>query len=152
MRSLHDSRSTIALIAGLSLAGTLAGCSTVATSTGAEDAPAPAPTTGGGTGGGATSYADGTYTETGKYQSPGGAESIDVTITLADDIVTAVTVVGKAESQDAKHYQGEFIGGIEAVVVGKDIDTLNVSKVAGSSLTSGGFNAAVDAIKADAAA
>jgi hypothetical protein len=34
--------------------------------------------------------------------------------------------------------------------VGKNIDELNVSKVAGSSLTSGGFNQAVEKIKQEA--
>jgi hypothetical protein len=48
--------------------------------------------------------------------------------------------------------QGEFISGIAGVVVGKNIDSIKVDKVGGSSLTSGGFNAAVDAIKADAEA
>ena len=35
--------------------------------------------------------------------------------------------------------------------VGKDIDEISVSRVAGSSLTSGGFNQAIDAIKSEAA-
>ena len=44
------------------------------------------------------------------------------------------------------------IDGISEEVVGKALDDLNVSRVAGSSLTSGGFNAAVDDIKEQAAA
>lgn len=158
MRSLHDHAPTIASIAGLSivglsLVGALAGCSTGGTAgSSAPDTPAPdtsetaAPDTSS-TG----SYTDGTYTESGSYQSPGGTETVDVTITLGGGIVTAVEVVGQGESRDAQRYQGEFIDGIAAEVVGKNIDTLSVSKVAGSSLTSGGFNSAVDAIKADAA-
>ncbi len=55
-------------------------------------------------------------------------------------------------TQEAKQHQGEFIAGISDVVVGKDIDTIKVDKVGGSSLTSGGFNKAVEEIKADAAA
>jgi hypothetical protein len=45
-----------------------------------------------------------------------------------------------------------FIGGIADEVVGKDIDEISVSRVAGSSLTSGGFNDAIEQIKAEAAA
>src|SRR6478735_1599913 len=66
------------------------------------------------------------------------------------DVVTAVDVTGSATSGNSKQYQSAFISGISAEVVGKDIDSLDVSKVAGSSLTSGGFNAALDTIRSDA--
>ena len=75
-----------------------------------------------------------------------------MTITLKGDVITAVEVVGNATDPQAKQHQGEFIAGISDVVVGKDIDTIKVDKVGGSSLTSGGFNKAVEEIKADAAA
>lgn len=99
----------------------------------------------------ASTYADGTYSSSGSYQSPHGTESVDVTITLADDIITAVTVVGHGDNPESLEYQSDFAGGIAAVVVGQDIDSISVSRVAGSSLTSGGFNEAVAAIKAEAA-
>jgi uncharacterized protein with FMN-binding domain len=98
------------------------------------------------------SYTDGTYSASGSYQAPSGTESVDVTITLKDDVITDVQVVGNATDPEAKQHQGEFIGGIAAEVVGKDIDQISVSRVSGSSLTSGGFNAAIAEIKADAAA
>ena len=79
-------------------------------------------------------------------------ETITVTVTLADDIVTAVEVVGNPQKAESERYQGEFIGGIADVVVGQDIDSLSVSRVAGSSLTSGGFNQAIDTIKSEATA
>ncbi|MDF1478292.1 FMN-binding protein [Leifsonia sp. H3M29-4] len=150
MRSLTTSKPAFALLTGLTLTGALAGCA-ASTQPATEGTPqtdqstTPADT-------GAGTYADGTYTESANYQSPNGTETIDVTITLADDVITDVQVVGHGESPDSKHYQGEFIGGIDAIVVGKDIDSISVSKVAGSSLTSGGFNKAVEAIKLDAAA
>ena len=59
---------------------------------------------------------------------------------------------GDPQKRESEQYQGEFIGGIADVVVGEDIDEISVSRVAGSSLTSGGFNEAIEAIKADAAA
>lgn len=143
----------VAILAGLSLVGALAACSTPAastdtgtdagTDTGTEtDAPSDTD----------AAYADGTYTESGDYQAPSGTETVEVTITLADDVITAVEVVGDATDPQAKLMQGDFINGISAIVVGKDIDDIQVDKVGGSSLTSGGFNKAVDAIKADAAA
>ena len=129
--------------AGLGLTATLAGCAPAAT--GSDP----------GTGGGTTTdaeYTDGTYTADGSYVAPSGPESITVEITLADDVVTDVVVTPHATDSEAKVHQGEFVDGIAAEVVGKDIDTLNVSRVGGSSLTSDGFNAALATIKADALA
>ena len=47
-------------------------------------------------------------------------------------------------------YQARFAGGVADAVVGKKLDELSVDKVAGSSLTSGGFNDAVGKIKSEA--
>ena len=133
----------LAAFAALSLATTLAGCAadTATTDTDSTDS-------------GTTSgdYADGTYTESGSYNAPSGTETVEVTVTLADDTITDVTVVGEATDPQAKRHQGEFSDGIAAEVVGKNIDEISVDKIGGSSLTSGGFNEAIDAIKADAAA
>lgn len=133
MPSTTASKPAVAVLAGLTLVGALAGCS----STGAA-------TTG--------SYKDGTYTESADYQAPSGTETVDVTLTLAGGVVTAVTVAGHATDPQAKLHQGQFANGISAVVVGKNINDLKVDKVGGSSLTSSGFNAAVAQIKTDAAA
>ena len=105
----------------------------------------------GSTGGGTGAYADGTYTAEGSYATPESVETITVTVTLEDDIVTAVEVTGDPQKRESEQYQGQFIGGIADVVVGQDIDDLQVSRVAGSSLTSGGFNKAIEAIKSEAA-
>jgi uncharacterized protein with FMN-binding domain len=97
-------------------------------------------------------YADGTYTAEGSYRTPETTETIEVTITLEGDVVTAVDVTGDPQAPQTTQYQGRFIEGISDEVVGRDIDEISVSRVAGSSLTSGGFNEALEAIKADAAA
>ncbi|TFV81563.1 hypothetical protein E4V99_11240 [Microbacterium sp. dk485] len=97
-------------------------------------------------------YTDGTYTAEGSYRTPETTETIEVTITLADDVITAVEVVGDPQAPQSVQYQGRFIGGISDEVVGRDIDEISVSRVAGSSLTSGGFNDALETIKAEAAA
>jgi uncharacterized protein with FMN-binding domain len=157
--SVAAKKTTFAALTGLTLIGSLAGCSaadagstTTTTTPDAKSSSTPEATsdTGAATGSGSTDYKDGSYTADGSYQSPNGTESITVTVTLADDTVTAVDVVSNAESANSKRYQAEFISGIAAEVVGKDIDSLKVSKVAGSSLTSGGFNAAIDTIKTEA--
>ena len=100
----------------------------------------------------AGTYADGTYTADGSYQTPETVEKISVTLTLADGVVTDVEVTGDPQARETEQYQGAFIDGIAAEVKGKSIDELNVSRVAGSSLTSGGFNDAVESIKEQAAA
>lgn len=159
--SSQNARYSLALLAGLSLAGTLAACSPAVTEA-PEPTEAAEPTTEPAApvetaapvedAAAGSTYTDGSYTESADYQSPNGTESVEVTITLADDVVSAVQVVGSGDNPDSRRYQGMFIDNIASVVVGKEIDSLAVDKVAGSSLTSGGFNDAVEAIKADAAA
>lgn len=118
-----------------------------ASGTAATSSPA-APDAGGAVSG---DYVDGVYTAKGSYQTPESVETVTVTITLADDVVTDVEVVGDPKARESQQYQGAFIGGIADQVVGKDIDEVSVSRVAGSSLTSGGFMQALQEIKADAA-
>jgi hypothetical protein len=97
------------------------------------------------------SYRDSSYSESGAYVSPDGPETIDVHLTLAHDIVTAVSVAaGAANDAEAMNYENMFAEGISAVVVGKNIDSLHVGVVGGSSLTSQGFSAALAKIKNDA--
>lgn len=97
-------------------------------------------------------YADGTYTAEGSYATPEAVETITVTLTIADDVVTDVTVSGDPQARESEQYQAQFIGGISNEVVGKSLDEVSVSRVSGSSLTSGGFMEAVELIKAEAAA
>lgn len=146
-------RSVYAGIAGLSLAGTVAGCAPTAGSTPASgestppaagsSAAATSPSTG-------AAYKDGTYSADGTYVSPNGTETVGVQLTLAAGTVTDVQITQHPSNPNTRKFQGEFAGGIADKVVGKNIDELNVSKVAGSSLTSGGFNKALEQIKSEA--
>ena len=97
------------------------------------------------------SYRDGDYTADGTYSAPSGTETISVELTLEDDIVMSVSVTPHATEGNQKKFQTQFADGIAAEVLGKDIDQLSVSRVAGSSLTSSGFNDALEAIKGEAA-
>ncbi len=103
------------------------------------------------TGTDADTYADGTYEATGSYANPGGESSVDVTLTVADNAVTEVEVAPGA-SGTSLSYQQQFIAGIDQEVVGKSLNDIEVTKVSGSSLTSGGFNEALAQIKSEAAA
>ena len=86
-------------------------------------------------------YADGVYTTTGQYG--GLPSSITVTVTLVDDVVTAVSVTPNATDPTSLEFQRRFAAAIPAVVVGKRIDEARVSRLAGSSATPDGFNAAI---------
>jgi len=97
------------------------------------------------------SYRDGDYSADGTYSAPSGTETISVDLTLENDHVMAVTVTPHATEGNQEKFQTRFAGGIAAEVLGKDIDELSVTRVAGSSLTSSGFNEALQAIKAGAA-
>ncbi|MDB5204354.1 MAG: hypothetical protein JWP09_382 [Candidatus Taylorbacteria bacterium] len=97
-------------------------------------------------------YKDGTYSATGSYRSPGGADTLGVTLTLSNDVVTDVTVAKGAGDNTSSRFQDKFISGYKALVVGKNIADIKLSKVSGSSLTPIGFNDAVAQIQAQAKA
>ena len=151
-------KSVFAGIAGLSLAGTVAGCAPSATEStpaapagNASETSAATPSAGAsspGTSG--STYKDGTYSADGNYVSPNGTETVGVELTLAGGTVKDVNITQHPSNPNTRKFQGEFAGGIASQIVGKNIDELNVSKVAGSSLTSGGFNQAVEQIKSEA--
>ena len=160
IRTTPVARPILVGVAAASVLGivTLAGCAgtaeaepatTAATpkATQSDSASATAPA-----GASGSAYADGTYTADGSYQTPESVEKISVTVTLQDDVITAVSVSGNPQKRESEEYQSKFIGGISSEVVGKSIDEISVSRVAGSSLTSGGFNQAIETIKAEAAA
>lgn len=96
-------------------------------------------------------YADGEYMSVGTYTSPGGGESIDVTITLENNIVTNAEVVANAQLPISKNYQNTFIENYQDMVIGKDINELQLNVVSGSSLTPIGFNNALEDIRQQAA-
>lgn len=98
------------------------------------------------------SYKDGSYSATGSYSTPNGQESIDLTVTIKDGVITSTSLVQNARSGEAKEYQAEFASGYKDLVVGKNVNDVSLSRVAGSSLTSNGFNRALNQIKDDAAA
>ncbi|MFJ4027633.1 hypothetical protein ACIPWF_03195 [Paenarthrobacter sp. NPDC089989] len=145
--------------AGLSIIGTAAACapSTQAPSQtsasqngGQESTTSPSASSAASSGTTGSTYKDGTYSADGTYTSPNGQETVGVELTLAGDKVSAVNITTHPSNPNTRKFQGEFASGIAAQIVGKDIDELNVSKVAGSSLTSGGFNDAVQQIKSQA--
>ena len=147
-------KTVFAGVAGLSLAGTVAGCAPSAQQPATQETEPPAAATAsasaGSSAGSAAGYKDGTYSADGNYKSPNGTETVGVQLTLAGGTVSAVEITEHPSNPNTRKFQGQFASGIADQVVGKSLDEINVSKVAGSSLTSGGFNQAVEAIKAQA--
>ena len=101
---------------------------------------------------GTSTYKNGTYSATGSYLSPGGNESIGVTVTLTNDVVTSARVTPEPVSAEGKQYQAIFEQNFTPYVVGKNISDIKLTHVSGSSLTPTGFNDALSKIEAEAKA
>ncbi len=99
-----------------------------------------------------SAYKDGTYSATGNYSSPDGAQQIGITLTVSDDTVTSTSAQNKASGRDSSQYQDIFISNYKDSVVGKKINDIELDQVSGSSLTPIGFNDAVSKIQDQAKA
>ncbi|MFI6693047.1 hypothetical protein ACIBLA_15015 [Streptomyces sp. NPDC050433] len=140
-----------AAMMGISATVALAGCSSsddtdttsspptsssrAATETGAASAP-----------GGA--YTDGEYSADGEYGTQGS--SIGVSLTLDNGVITEVGVEPHATNETSRGYQERFADAVPDLVVGQDIDGVNLDRVAGSSGTPDGFNDALQKIREEA--
>ncbi|HMH58361.1 MAG TPA: hypothetical protein VK537_04190 [Galbitalea sp.] len=157
MKRTLRTRAALVTAVSLSLVGAVAGCASTtsaSSSTGASsnDTSSSSGSSATSTSDDATSYKDGTYSADGSYVSPGGQEEIAVTITVKDDLITAVSVKTVSADPEGEQYEAQFASGISAVAVGKSLSSLSVGSVAGSSLTSQGFNRALSAIRGKAKA
>lgn len=94
-------------------------------------------------------YADGDYSINGQY-GPVGEDSIDVHLTIADQKVEKVEIVGHPFTTISKNHQNDFAEAINGVVDGKSLKDLKVDKVAGASWTSDAFNKALEVARQEA--
>ncbi len=95
-------------------------------------------------------YKDGTYSATGRYSTPEDTETITVSVTLKDGTITDTSATASMVSRESKEYAGQFLESYKPMVVGQKVDGISLSRVSGSSLTSQGFNSAIDQIKTQA--
>lgn len=94
-----------------------------------------------------SSYQDGTYQANQTYLAPGGrTDSIDVGVTLVDQVVTAMDFGYQESNPDSGAFLSLFDSEIRGQVVGKSLNQINLSRVAGASLTTNAFNLALDNI------
>ncbi|MEU2266662.1 hypothetical protein ABZ568_09535 [Streptomyces olindensis] len=148
MSALHR-KIAIATLLGASVSAAVAGCSAVDEDQGRADTQRATASSSPSASARNSGYADGTYRATGWYG--GLPSSIDVTVTLDDDVITDVEVTPNATVPTSLDYQERFAEAVPDVVVGRNIDEVRVSRLAGSSGTPDGFNDALDRIKAQAA-
>ena len=160
---MNSKKPLLTAAAGLALLGT-AGCGSAGTAqdtapdeaTGASTPAASSGTAPSGTASSAAAaiggeYQDGEYTAKGSYIPPSNTkEEVTVSLTLSDGVVTDLEVSTSGNHPTSKRYQAEFTDGVQQEVVGKPLDEVKVDKIASSSLTSSGFNKALDEIKSEA--
>ncbi|MCH9275897.1 FMN-binding protein [Bifidobacterium amazonense] len=94
-------------------------------------------------------YADGTYSVNGQY-GPIGEDTIDVHVTVKDQNVEKVEIVGHPFTSISKKHQTDFANAINGVVDGKPLKDLKVDTVAGASWTTDAFNAALEVARQEA--
>lgn len=116
-----------------------------AASTTSVNTPASTPSTNG--------YKDGTYTATASYYVPHGQNNISVEIVIKDGVVSSVTPTHDYQDHESQMYVSNFDDYISGKVVGKNISALtSLSRVGGASLTTEGFDQAIQTIAAQAKA
>jgi uncharacterized protein with FMN-binding domain len=151
MTARAATRAAIAAAASLTVIAPLAGCTSETSTPSASSTPnasSESPSTGSGSN--SADYRDGTYTVRGVY---GGAPSyMTITVTLADDTITDVTVEPMPDNNDtSRGYQERFAAAVPEEVIGKSIDDLEVGIIAGASGCADGFNDALAKIRDEAA-
>jgi hypothetical protein len=85
--------------------------------------------------------ADGTYVDNEDYMSPGGLDTIEVTLSVDNDIVTAVDIKAIVADKTSQNYINKVDAALPDLVIGKSISEIqNLPKqISGSSLTTAAF-------------
>ncbi|HSX44418.1 MAG TPA: FMN-binding protein [Patescibacteria group bacterium] len=99
-----------------------------------------------------SAYKDGTYRATGAFDTPESTDNIQVSITLKNGIITDSSATATANARESRQYDAAFINGYKSYVVGQSISKVYLNRVSGASLTSQGFNNALEQIKTQAQA
>lgn len=98
------------------------------------------------------SYESGTYTGNSSYDLPNGVNhEMAVNMTIDGDMITEVEVVYNGDdTTGSTDYQVRFNEEISSVIVGQQVQDVDLSRVGGASLTTAGFNRAFEEIKSSA--
>jgi hypothetical protein len=152
MRALNHLNKKIvtAAIAAVSATAALAGCSS-SDDASTQSSPSPlssAASTSGAPSTGDGDYADGKYSADGEYGTQDS--SIGVSLTLDDGVITEAEVEPHATNETSRDYQERFADAVPDLVIGRNVDDVQLDHVAGSSGTPDGFNDALQKIKEEA--
>jgi uncharacterized protein with FMN-binding domain len=99
-----------------------------------------------------STYKDGTYTDSETYRTEGGQEGLTVTLTVANNTVSSVSIQQDPSNHESEEYQSIFETSYKSKIVGKVLSNLQLSRISGASDTTSSFNDALDAIRAKAKA
>ena len=98
------------------------------------------------------SFSDGTYTvEDAYFVMAGLSEPMRTTITLADGVITDASVAFDTQDIHSEYHQRDFSAVYKTQVIGAEITDVPFSRIGGASLTTGGFNDALEKIMSQAA-
>lgn len=93
----------------------------------------------------ASVIADGTYTENVTYAYHSGTETVDISVTVKDDVVLAASVTGINPNRISQRYIDGVNAALPDLVVGKKINQLNLpTQISGSSLTTAAFKQEIE--------
>ena len=91
--------------------------------------------------------ADGTYQNNVSYASPGGLDTVGITLSVKGDVVTTVSLAPVETDPFSKGIIDSMAAALPGLVVGKKITELNLPhNIAGSSLTTAAFKQYVDKV------
>jgi hypothetical protein len=92
-------------------------------------------------------YKNGTYPTTGTYTVPGATETIGISLTITNDVITATSATNMANIGESDFYQNDFISRYSSFVIGRPLASISLGKIGASSLTPNGFNNAAAKIR-----
>jgi uncharacterized protein with FMN-binding domain len=95
-------------------------------------------------------YKNGTYNVTISYWAPSGSEDMGVSITISNDLITDTSINNLASDKTSRNYISKFSQSYSSYVIGQNIANLSLNRVVGASLTTAGFNDALDSIRSQA--
>ncbi len=89
-------------------------------------------------------YKNGTYTASANYYVPKYQNSISINISIENDIIKSATASHDYTDRESGLYIDSFDSQLSSKIVGKKISDIKLSRVGGASLTTYGFNDALE--------
>ena len=91
-------------------------------------------------------YKDGTYSASSDYYVPPGSQTIEVSITLKNGVITNSSVRNSEGDPTSAAFQQDFASSYKSYVVGQKLSSLQIGVIAGASDTTQGFADALSQI------